>query len=163
MEVKELITKSQTVLKEIEDYIKSVPDWIYYWIPPTLKTDSKSYPLKEFILEFQDDWEDEVTLKVNYFDGVSVKVEITVPIDGEEVIFERYLILEHFERNVENNKKAMIGQLNDIKIKELNKEIAYHKEQLRIAEIELNKLIGDETRRIAEIGLNKLIGDGIKQ
>lgn len=143
MKAEELVEKSTKLLKEIEEYIKSVPNWIYYYLPPTLKTDSKNYPLKEYVLDHQDDWMDDIELSVQSFNGVSVKVWINLPPEEESPTFERYLILTHFERDVEYNKMAMDGQLNDYKIKELNSEIAYHKEQLRLATIELNKLIED--------------------
>ena len=143
MKAEELAEKSTKLLKEIEEYIKSVPNWIYYYLPPTLKTDSKNYPLKEYVLDHQDDWMDNIELSVESFNGVSVKVSIYLPEEEESPTFERYLILTHFERDVEYNKMAMDGQLNDYKIKELNSEIAYHKEQLRLATIELNKLIED--------------------
>ena len=143
LRVQELIDKSVNLLKEIEVYIKSVPNWIYYFLPPTLKTDSKNYPLKEYVLEHQDDWMDEIDISVISFNGASVKVELSLPPDEEAPVFERYLILSHFESEVEFNKKAMDGQLNDYTIKELNEEISYHKEQLRLATLELNKLIED--------------------
>ena len=91
---------------------------------------------------------DDKKLTVVDFNGVSVKVHIYLPSEEESPVFERYLILSHFERDVEYNKKAMNGQLNDIKIKELTEEIAYHKEQLRLAEKELNKLIEDKNREV---------------
>lgn len=141
MKAQELIDESIKLLKEIEAYIKSVPNWIYYYLPPTLKSDSKNYPLKEYVLDHQDDWMDNIDISVISFNGVSVKIELSLPPDEEAPVFERYLILTHFESDVEYNKKAMDGQLNDYKIKELNKEIAYHKEQLRLATLELNKLI----------------------
>ena len=143
LRVQELIDKSVNLLKEIEVYIKSVPNWIYYFLPPTLKTDSKNYPLKEYVLEHQDDWMDNIDISVISFSEVSVKVELSLPPDEEAPVFERYLILSHFESEVEFNKKAMDGQLNDYTIKELNEEIFYHKEQLRLATLELNKLIED--------------------
>ena len=143
MKAQELIDKSVKLLKEIETYIKSVPNWIYYYLPPTLKSDSKNYPLKEYVLDHLDDWMDNIELSVQSFNGVSVKVHINLPEEEESPTFERYLILTHFERDVEYNKMAMDGQLNDYKIKELNKEISYHKEQLRFATLELNKLIED--------------------
>ena len=143
LRVEELIDKNVNLLKEIEVYIKSVPNWIYYFLPPTLKTDSKNYPLKEYVLEHQDDWMDEIDISVISFNGASVKVELSLPPDEEAPVFERYLILSHFESEVEFNKKAMDGQLNDYTIKELNEEISYHKEQLRLATLELNKLIED--------------------
>ena len=143
LRVEELIDKSVNILKEIEVYIKSVPNWIYYFLPPTLKTDSKNYPLKEYVLEHQDDWMDEIDISVISFNGASVKVELNLPPDEEAPVFERYLILSHFESEVEFNKKAMDGQLSDYKIKKLNEEISYHKEQLRLATLELNKLIED--------------------
>lgn len=143
LKVEELIDKSVNLLKEIEVYIKSVPNWIYYFLPPTLKTDSKNYPLKEYVLKHQDDWMDEFDISVINFNGESVKVELSLPPDEEAPVFERYIILSHFESDVEFNKKAMDGQLNDYKIKELNEEISYHKEQLRLATLELNKLIED--------------------
>ena len=143
LRVQELIDKSVNLLKEIEVYIKSVPNWIYYFLPPTLKTDSKNYPLKEYVLEHQDDWMDNIDISVISFNGASVKIELSLPPDEEAPVFERYLILSHFEREVEFNKKAMDGQLNDYNIKELNEEISYHKEQLRLATLELNKLIED--------------------
>ena len=143
LRVEELIDKSVNLLKEIEVYIKSVPNWIYYFLPPTLKTDSKNYPLKEYVLKHQDDWMDEIDISVINFNGESVKVELSLPPDEEAPVFERYLILSHFESEVEFNKKAMDGQLNDYTIKELNEEISYHKEQLRLATLELNKLIED--------------------
>ncbi len=143
MKAEELVEKSEKLLKEIEEYIKSVPNWIYYYLPPTLKLDSKNYPLKEYVLDHLDDWMDNIELSVQSFNGVSVKVHINLPEEEESPTFERYLILTHFERDVEYNKMAMDGQLNDYKIKELNSEIAYHKEQLRLATIELNKLIED--------------------
>ncbi len=143
MNVQELIDESFRLLKEIEAYIKSVPNWIYYYLPPTLKSDSKNYPLKEYVLEHKDDWMDNIDISVNSFNGVSVRVELSFPSDEESPVFERYLVLSHFESDVEFNKKAMDGQFNDYKIKELHNEIAYHKEQLRLATIELNKLIED--------------------
>ena len=143
LRVEELIDKSVNLLKEIEVYIKSVPNWIYYFLPPTLKTDSKNYPLKKYVLEHQDDWMDNIDISVISFSEVSVKVELNLPPDEESPVFERYLILSHFESEVEFNKKAMDGQLNDYTIKELNEEISYHKEQLRLATLELNKLIED--------------------
>ena len=144
LRVEELIDKSVNLLKEIEVYIKSVPNWIYYFLPPTLKTDSKNYPLKEYVLEHQDDWMDNIDISVISFSEVSVKVELSLPPDEESpVFFERYLILSHFESEVEFNKKTMDGQLSDYKIKKLNEEISYHKEQLRLATLELNKLIED--------------------
>ena len=143
LRVEELIDKSVNLLKEIEVYIKSVSNWIYYFLPPTLKTDSKNYPLKEYVLEHQDDWMDNIDISVISFNGASVKIELSLPPDEEAPVFERYLILSHFESEVEFNKKAMDGQLNDYTIKELNEEISYHKEQLRLATLELNKLIED--------------------
>ena len=50
LRVEELIDKSVNLLKEIEVYIKSVPNWIYYFFPPTLKTDSKNFLLKNMSL-----------------------------------------------------------------------------------------------------------------
>ena len=143
LRVQELIDKSVNLLKEIEVYIKSVPNWIYYFLPPTLKTDSKNYPLKKYVLEHQDDWMDNIDISVISFSEVSVKVELNLPPDEEAPVFERYLILSHFESEVEFNKKATDGQLNDYNIKELNEEISYHEEQLRLATLELNKLIED--------------------
>lgn len=143
LRVQELIDKSVNLLKEIEVYIKSVPNWIYYFLPPTLKTDSKNYPLKEYVLEHQDDWMDNIDISVISFNGASVKVELSLPPDEESPVFERYLILSQFESEAEFNKKTMDGQLNDYTIKELNEEISYHKEQLRLATLELNKLIED--------------------
>ena len=143
LRVQELIDKSVNLLKEIEVYIKSVPNWIYYFLPPTLKTDSKNYPLKEYVLEHQDDWMDNIDISVISFNGASVKIELSLPPDEEAPVFERCLILSRFESEVEFNKKAMDWQLNDYKIKELNEEISYHKEQLRLATLELNKLIED--------------------
>ena len=143
LRVQELIDKSVNLLKEIEVYIKSVPNSIYYFLPPTLKTDSKNYPLTDYVLEHQDDWMDNIDISVISFNGASVKVELSLPPDEEAPVFERYLILSHFESEVEFNKKAMDGQLNDYNIKELNEEISYHKEQLRLATLELNKLIED--------------------
>ena len=143
LRVQELIDKSVNLLKEIEVYIKSVPNWIYYFLPPTLKTDSKNYPLKKYVLEHQDDCMDNIDISVISFSEVYVKVELNLPPDEEAPVFERYLILSHFESEVEFNKKAMDGQLNDYTIKELNEEISYHKEQLRLATLELNKLIED--------------------
>lgn len=144
LRAEELIDKSVNLLKEIEVYIKSVPNWIYYFLPPTLKTDSKNYPLKEYVLEHQDDWMDNIDISVISFNGASIKVELSLPPDEESpVFFERYLILSHFESEVEFNKKTMDGQLSDYKIKKLNEEISYHKEQLRLATLELNKLIED--------------------
>lgn len=143
LRVQELIDKSVNLLKEIEVYIKSVPNWIYYFLPPTLKTDSKNYPLKEYVLEHQDDWMDNIDISVISFNGASVKIELSLPPDEEAPVFERCLILSRFESEVEFNKKAMDGQLNDYNIKELNEEISYHKEQLRLATLELNKLIED--------------------
>ena len=77
--------------------------------------------------------------------------------DEEAPVFERYLILSHFESEVEFNKKAMDGQLNDYNIKELNEEISYHKEQLRLATLELNKLIEDGIKQDKKIIMDRLI------
>lgn len=148
LRAEELIDKSVNLLKEIEVYIKSVPNWIYYFLPPTLKTDSKNYPLKEYVLEHQDDWMDNIDISVISFNGASVKVELSLPPDEESPVFERCLILSHFESEVELNKKTMDGQLSDYKIKKLNEEISYHKEQLRLATLELNKLIEDGIKQV---------------
>ena len=86
---------------------------------------------------------DNIDISVISFSEVSVKVELNLPPDEEAPVFERYLILSHFESEVEFNKKATDGQLNYYKIKELDEEISYHEEQLRLATLELNKLIED--------------------
>lgn len=140
MKAQELVNKSLALIGEIEKYILSVPNWLFYWIPPTLKEDSKNQLIKDFIIEHPDDWEENVSLKVCDVGGISVKVQIHIMMDDEDRLFERYLVLPHFAMDVEYNKKAMDGQLNDIRIKELNDEIAYHKKQLKLAEEELNKL-----------------------
>ena len=86
---------------------------------------------------------DNIDISVISFNGASVKIELSLPPDEEVPVFERYLILSQFESEAEFNKKTMDGQLNDYTIKELNEEISYHKEQLRLATLELNKLIED--------------------
>ena len=139
MKAQELVEKSLNLLKEIEEYITSVPNWIYYWLPPTLDAESKNRSLKEFVVEMGDEWEAWVSLKVVSFNGVSVKVEIYLD-DNDNTRYERYLVLQQFERNVIFNKKAMDGELNEMRIQELNTDIAFHKEQIKLAEEELEKL-----------------------
>jgi len=143
MKVEELVERSYSLLKDIEDYIKSVPGWIYYWIPINMKSDSKNYQIKQFVIENQDDWEDMAELKVENFNGISVQVKITIDFECEEITFTRYAILTHFERDVKYNKMGMDGELNDFKIQDLKDEIKYHNEQIKLAEEELSKLTKD--------------------
>lgn len=140
IDVNKLVEKSCNLIREIQEYIKSVPDWIYYWLPPSVGDGSANYPIKEFLYEYLNDWEDNISLTVNGFNGVSVRVHLNFVVDGDEYSFDRYAILSHFERDVEYNKKCMSGELNELLVKEIMSNITYHKEELQKAEEELKRL-----------------------
>lgn len=141
MEAQKLVNRAFELLKDIKNYIVSNEDWIYYFLPPTIQTDSKNYPIKYYVSENVDTWRDNIHLNVLDFNGVSAHVEFTIDDYVEQCTYSRYLILTHFERDVRYNKMAMAGELNDIRIQELTDEISYHKNELTKAEKELNDLI----------------------
>ena len=136
-----LAKKGKDLLSDIRELIMSNKNWIFYFIPPNLKSDSKNQPIKKYVTENPYTWEDDAYIDVLDFNGTSVHVHINLE-NGELVpqFYDRHIILEHFDRDVEYNKKAMDGELDEFLIKELNDEILYYKEQIEKAEKELSKL-----------------------
>ena len=143
MEVTDIIKRTEEILKDIKEYILANPDWIFYFIPTSSnpKVNEMGEAFKEFILEHPNDWEEWVDLEVTGFNGVTAKVYVTLDDESDfPPKYEKYILLTTLYQNAEFNKKAMMGEFNEIRIKELNNVISYHEEELKKAKEELEKI-----------------------
>lgn len=116
--VDKLLDKIKDVYNDIEEYIISNKEWIYYFINPSLDSNKE---LLNFVKEHPDNWGDYIELTIVYVTSNSVRVNLIV--EDYDIKLIRYISLPTFDIGVERNKKIYDGELNEIRIKNLKDEI----------------------------------------
>ena len=136
-----IINRASELMEDIRKHILSNKNWIYYFLNPLSSSDVNK-PIEDIIKEFPFDWEDYIDVRINDFNGSSVKIRIEID-NGDEMPLglTRCIYIPHFSDTIERNKKLMDGKINDIKIANLKEEIESCKNRLAEKEAELEKLL----------------------
>lgn len=116
--VDKLLDKIKDVYNDIEEYIISNKEWIYYFINPSLDSNKE---LLNFVKEHPDNWGDYIELTI--VDVTSNSVRVNLIVEDYDIKLIRYISLPTFDIGVERNKKIYDGELNEIRIKNLKDEI----------------------------------------
>ena len=142
--VKDLMNRSQNLIKDIREYILSNKNWVFYFLNPLVKT-GKNDLLKQTMEDYPEDWEDMIDLFVHNFNGSSAEVSINID-NGTETpdSLKRFIYLPTFDENVERNVKLCAGKINELRIANLREQISNYKKYLAEAEDELNKLLEEK-------------------
>ena len=136
-----IIERSSALMEDIREYILSNKNWIYYFLNP-LSSSEANKPIENIINEFPFDWEDYIDVRINDFNGSSVKIAIKIDTGDEMPLsLNRFIYIPNFSDTIERNKKLMDGKINDIKIANLKEEIESCKNILAKKESELEKLL----------------------
>lgn len=137
--INELLNRCEALCNDIEKYIMSNKDWIYYFLNPNAKGNEELFNL---IKEHPDHWEDIIDIKIKSISSNSVIVNLIADEDycDNHINLERTVVLPIFETVVKRNKMMCEGKLNEIKINSLKKEINALKNTLKEKEENLKKL-----------------------
>jgi hypothetical protein len=135
---KDLVTRISGLVRDITIYIKSNPDWIYYFLNPLAGGNEELF---DCIREHPDDWEDYIDFEIA--NALSSVIQIKIHIDDYTdygLVFPRYINLLNFEETVERNKMLYDGKMDEIRKEGIKEDIARLKEELQKKEEELKKL-----------------------
>ena len=136
----ELIERSNELMKDIADYIKS-KEWPYYFLAPHLANGSNK-PIYNIMRDFPDSWSEYLEIVVISFNGTSIKVSIPIDEgDGNVINLDRYIFLSTFEKTIEMNKSLIGGAFNEVRINNLKEDIENLKKVICEKEKELNELV----------------------
>lgn len=135
---KELEEKMTTIIDEIEDYISSNSDWVYYFLNPLAGGNKELFDCME---ENPDFWEDYISFRIVSITTCSVAITINIS-DGTElgINLNRHIYLPTFAETVERNKKLYDGKLNEIKIENIESDIVRLRNLLLEKEYKLKNL-----------------------
>ena len=142
--VKDLMNRSQNLIKDIREYILSNKNWVFYFLNPLVKT-GKNDIIKQTMEEYPEDWEDMIDLFVHNFNGSSAEVSINID-NGTETpdTLKRFIYLATFDDNVDRNVKLYGGKINELRIANLREQISNYKKYIAEAEAELNELLEEK-------------------
>lgn len=133
-----LISKCKEINNEIEEYIASNNDWVYYFLNPLAGSNEELFNV---VKENPDDWGDYVTFAITNVTSTGI-VNICINIDDDSelgVNIRRCIILSSFSDTVAKNKKLYEGKLNDIRKNNLEEEIEYYEKLLAKKKEELKQ------------------------
>lgn len=135
---KELEEKMIAIIDEIEDYIYSNSDWVYYFLNPIAGGNKELFDCME---ETLDNWEEYISFEIVSITTCNVSITIHI-VDGTEtgINLNRHIYLPTFAETVERNKKLYDGKFNELRIKNIEEDIDRLKNILREKEEELNTL-----------------------
>lgn len=132
MELKNLLSKIETVEKDILDYILNTEHYIFNWI--------SNKEVQNFIQEYPDDYEDMIYLRViNASSSPTIRIYFEDHRNGVEYI-ERDTVLSTFRDTTKARWFEWNGKVKERQILEKEQEIEYFKERLEKTEKELEKL-----------------------
>lgn len=84
IKISAVIEQNAKLCHKVREYIMSIPNWIYYFLPNVV--------IADFLSEFPDDWPDHIrTVHVNYINGANANVTIK---------FDDWCDIGDFTRNV---------------------------------------------------------------
>lgn len=137
-EEKDLVLRINELKRDIEIYIDSNPDWIYYFLNPLAGGNEEIF---DCIKEHPDDWKDYIDFEVPNINGsyTSIKIHIDDYTDCG-ITFGRYINLLNFKETVERNKMLYDGKLDEIRRKNIEADIINLKDALSKKEEELKRL-----------------------
>ena len=135
---KELEEKMFAIIDEIEDYIYSNSDWVYYFLNPIAGGNKELF---DCMKEHSDDWEEYISFGIVSITTCNVSITINIT-DGTEsgINLNRHIYLPNFAETVERNKKLYDGKFNELKIKTIEEDIDRLKNLLHEKEEELKTL-----------------------
>lgn len=125
---KELKEKVTTLIDEIEDYISSNSDWVYYFMNPF--EEGNEY-LFDCMKAYQDNWKEYISFRIISITTCSVTITINILDETELGInLNRRIYLPKFAEIVERNKKLYDGKFNEIRIKQVESDIVILRNRL---------------------------------
>ena len=137
-EEKDLVARSNELVSDITNYIKSNPKWIYYYLNPLAGGNEELF---DCIKEHPDDWEYYIDFELANVSGSSVQIKIHIDDNTDcGLVFSRYVNLLTFEETVERNKRLYDGKVNEIRKENIKEDITRLKAALQKKEEELKKL-----------------------
>lgn len=133
--------KISNLLSEIDKYIRSNEDWVFYFLNPLAGTDGGNKPLFDCMREHPEDWEYYIDFVITDISTSNVRIIINIDDNSDFGIeLKRYIFLPHFEESVLRNKKIYDGHYDEIKMKNLEDDINELKSILEKKETELANL-----------------------
>lgn len=133
-----LINKCTEINKEIEEYIASNNDWVYYFLNPFAGGNEELFSV---VKENPDNWDEYVDFTIINVTSTGI-AHISINIDDNSelgISMRRYITLSNFNDTVAKNKKLYEGKLNDIRKNNLEEEIKYYEELLAKKKEELKQ------------------------
>lgn len=143
MRHQELANAISKLMSDVEEYITSNKEWIYYFTNPLCKDNSANKTLYDLLESHPFDWEDYLELSVVSLSGASVGVNISFDDEGMPPLT-RYIILPLFERTIQRNKSVSSAYLKTEKIQHLQEEIDNLKTLIAIKEDSIRQLKAKE-------------------
>ena len=139
----DLVARIGGVTCDIEDYIASNSNWIYYFLNPL---DGDDEELFDCMREHPDDWDEYISFVISNISGPSVQIKIHID-DYTDcgIVLGRYIYLLNFEETIERNKMLYDGKLNEIRKKNIEEDIVRLKDALSKKEDELKRLEGNDS------------------
>ena len=135
---RDLVAKIDIITCDIEDYIESNPDWIYYFLNPLAGGNEELF---DCIREYPDNWEEYIDFEISNISGTFVQIKIHIDDNTDcGIVLGRYISLLNFEETVKRNKMLYDGKLNEIRKKNIEEDIVRLKVVLSKKEEELRKL-----------------------
>ena len=135
-----LAKKIGDLFNEVEEYIASNPDWVYYFLNPLCGGNEELF---ECMKENPGGWEDYISFTVTNMNSGSVSIAINID-DGSElgICLKRYIYLPNFSETVNRNKKLYEGNLISCQLSNLKEDIDRLKEILKEKEDKVKELEG---------------------
>ena len=135
------VEKIGNLISEIDKYIRTNKDWVFYFLNPLAGTDNANKPLFDCMEEHPEDWEEYIDFVITDINTTNVRININIDDNSDFGIeLKRYIFLPHFEESVLRNKKIYGGHYNEIRMKNLEDDINELKDILVKKEIELANL-----------------------
>lgn len=124
MENLTFVEKIGNLISEIDKYIRSNEDWVFYFLNPLAGTDGGNKPLFDCMKEHPEDWEDYINFVIIDINTTNIRISINIDDNSDFGIeLKRYIFLPHFEESVLRNKKIYEGHYDEIRIKNLEDDI----------------------------------------
>ena len=135
------VEKIGNLVSEIDEYIKSNKDWVFYFLNPLAGTDGANKPLFDCMKEHPEDWEEYIDFDIININTTNIQISINIDDNSDSRIeLKRYIYLPYFEESVSKNKKIYDGHYDEIRMKNLEDDINELKSILEKKEAELANL-----------------------
>lgn len=132
--IAEIIGDICELREEVERYILNTPHYIFYWIT--------NREIKDYIEAFPEDFEDNISLKVDNVSGGSATVTITFDHDHpyEVESIQRFCFLPSFREFTEEHYAEFNGSITELKLKEMQTKLDHYKKRVSELEEEIAQL-----------------------